>query len=86
MKYVRRKFKPHDDRMIAHMPHTLQIFGEERKNITYLLSIGSEVEEWCKENIGEYLKEWSFGTSYKDKIVFFFTSKDKAFAFKLRWS
>ena len=86
MKYVRRRFKPHDDRIIAKMPHTLHIFGEEREKLSFHWSIGSDVEDWCNNNIGEYLKEWAFGTSYKDKFVFFFTSKDKALAFKLRWS
>ena len=87
MKYVRRRFKPHDDRLIARMPHTIQIFGEDRIKFSSLAEfVNYQVCEWCNENIGELWKEWAIGTSYKNKVVFFFTSKDKAMAFKLRWS
>ena len=88
MKYVRRKFKPHVSRVISRMPHTLQIFGTDR----YLFVDAPvdkpkhDIVEWCNENLGEFLREWAIDTSHQDRIVFYFTSKDYAMAFKLRWA
>lgn len=88
MKYVRRRFKPHDDRMIAHMPHTLQIFGDNRADVVVgpLEGVKHDVNEWCNENIGDYHREWAYQVGWKNKVVFYFTSKDYAMAFKLRWT
>ena len=87
MKYVRRRFKKHDNRMISHMPHTIHITGNDINSfITFGRILNTDVENWCTDNIGEYLKSWAYGTGYKDKIVFFFYSKEAAVAFKLRWS
>lgn len=87
MKYVRRRFKPHDDRLIAHMPHTLKMFDDDRYNVVAGAThwVRADVNDWCVENLGDHLKEWAYGTGTNRCVIFYFTSKDKAMAFKLRW-
>ena len=86
MRYVRRRFKPHSGLIIAKLPHTIQIFNEDRLPLLGLFNVISpEVNKWCNENIGEYQKFWHWGMT-NSKLTFYFYSKDAAVAFKLRWS
>lgn len=88
MKYVRRRFKPHDSRLIPLMPHTLKIFDDDRYKVVvgYTHMVRADVNDWCVENLGDYLKEWAYGTGINRHVIFYFTSKDHAMAFKLMWS
>lgn len=91
MKYVRRRFKPDDWRLIATMPHTMQVSNAsgvfDFSTMCYIIP-HSEVIEWCDEMFGKSFKPktWAYGTHHRDKMIFYFTCKDHAMAFKLMWS
>lgn len=88
MKYIRRQFKSHDGLEVLRMPHTLRL--TEASELDGILGwmrvgIGSDTKQWCNDNLGDYQKEWTWRI-HNSKVVFYFTSKDKAMAFKLRWA
>lgn len=89
MKYIRRRFKPHDGILISTMPHTMHVYDNEPLYDLIREShwkINNEVVDWCNETFGEMLKSWAYYTGSKKKIIFYFTCKDHAMAFKLRWA
>lgn len=88
MKYVRRRLKQDDWRLIATMPYTMCMYREDSHILTKT-SLGwaptDEVSIWCNENFGEFPRSWAYDASCRNAPVFHFTRKDHAMAFKLRW-
>jgi len=57
--------------------------GMRKSNFTYCLN--KEVYDWCRKTYGKRLIGWS-NTTKKEKVVFYFKTKEDALAFKLAWS
>ena len=88
MRYVRARFEPNSTRFISLFPHQLHLELEDEKLTicgSRLISLRSEVIEWCNDTFGVSFQEWAYYTGGKN-LKLYFKTKGDALAFKIMWS
>ena len=87
MRYYRARIRNKDSQLIMdqfvhriEIKHNLEFYQKGRHNIRL------DIRQWCNENIGTFIKQWAVSTSHRNKIIFYFKTKEDALAFKMCWS
>lgn len=101
MKYVKKRFKKDDKRVLKKVPHAIELEFEDKLWFVTgkRLNVNSEVIDWCTEQYGKPFfwdkngnMAWAFYLPHTEGYVksrpptFYFNNEDDAIMFKTAWS